>query len=129
MYPHGELVELEQRKAILRARISVRRWECAIAAAELARPISYLDRAVEMWHRVSPFVKVLAIPGGLLLSRMLRRRRASTKMRKKGKIAALIAALPLIIRGVKMALQIRAGFVAKKSARAKASGTSGGAPA
>ena len=125
MYPSGELGRLAQRKRILQARIAVRRLECAAAAIELARPIAYVDRGIELWHRVAPFFKFLAVPGGLFLTRLLTGRRRAVRQgrRKGGRIAAILSVLPLILRGLKMAIAARAVFAARtRPARGAASG-------
>jgi hypothetical protein len=119
MYPSGELAELALRKKILQARIAVRRLECVVAAVELSRPLAMIDRALQTWHRVAPLVKMLALPGGLIFATFLKRRGGTKKPGKRGKLAAIMSALPLIMRGVKMFLQIRAAHAAQttKSSR------------
>lgn len=107
MYPSGQLAELATRKAMLQARIAVRRWECAAAAVELARPVALLDRGIELWRRVSPIVKVVVVPAGLFLTQLLRRRSAAAAATKGGKMAAVMAALPVILRGVHMVQEMR----------------------
>src|SRR5215207_7729721 len=113
MYPSGELKRLEERKVLLRARIAVRRWETAAAAVRIARPIGALDRALEVWHRISPFVKLMAVPLGLIIPRIIARKRRG-KPTGKSKFAALMAALPLIIRGMNMVKDARAAHAAHK---------------
>jgi hypothetical protein len=118
MYPRGELIELAERKRLLQARIAVRRWECAAAVVELSRPIAHVDRGIALWQRISPFMKLLALPAGLIFARILGRGRGARRgARKKGKIAALLAALPMIFRAVKFLLQIRASHSAQKQTR------------
>ena len=117
MYPGGQLVELEQRKALIRARIAVRRLECTVAATEIARRIAWIDRGVEMWQRVSPFAKLLAVPAGFMAARFLGRGGRRSTERKRGKIATLLAVIPLIVRGAK----IFAAFRATQAARARPS--------
>src|SRR3954447_4678213 len=105
MYPHGELVELAERKRLLQARIDVHRWECAAAAAELSRPIAMIDRGVATWRRISPFAKLLGIPAGIFLTRFLKKkseREGDPEARKKSKVAAVLTALPVILKGVKL---------------------------
>jgi len=119
MYPHGELKALASRKAILQARIAVRRWESAQAAAELAHPIALVDRGVEMWRRISPFVKLLAVPGGLLLAKLWKSRHPGRGW-SGGKIGMLLAALPAILRGVKFFQAMRATHAGRTQARAAA---------
>jgi hypothetical protein len=114
MYPSGQLAELATRKAMLQARIAVRRWECAAAAVELARPVALLDRGIEMWRRVSPIAKILVVPAGLFVAQLLRRRGAASAPKKAGKMAAVMAAWPLVMQGWKMVQEIRA---AKKTQR------------
>jgi hypothetical protein len=121
MYPHGELEELQARKRILQARIDLRRWECAAAAEELARPIKFLDRGMEMWRGIGPFLKLLAIPAGIMLTRFAAKRRgAESGSHKRGKIAAILAALPMILRGVKLVAHLRSVHAARKAAAAHA---------
>ena len=116
MYPGGELARLAQRKAILQARIAVRRWECAAAVVELTRPIAQVDRGIEMWQRISPFLKLLAVPAGLIFTRMLTRRTDRRHERKRSKLATILASLPLILRGVKTAMAFRAAYAARTRA-------------
>jgi hypothetical protein len=70
MYPHGELTSLAADKSALRRRIRARRSECAAAAARLAQPIAWIDRAHAGWRRLSPLVKLAAVPIGLLVGRL-----------------------------------------------------------
>ncbi len=65
---------LARRKAVLLDRICVDRDEVAAAAARLAEPIQVVDRGVTYWRRVSPMVKLAAVPIGILLGRVLKRR-------------------------------------------------------
>lgn len=117
MYPHGELKALAARKAILQARIAVRRWESAQAAAEFAHPLALIDRGVAMWRRISPFVKLLAVPGGLLLAKLWKSRHPG-RGAPGGKIGLLFAALPAILRGLKFFQEMRATHPDRKRGRA-----------
>ena len=121
MYPRGELDALAARKALLQARIAVRRWEVAQAASRLARPLAMVDRGLQMWRSISPFVKLLALPGGLLLTKFLKSRRPAAST-KKGLLATALGAMPLIFRGVKLVHEMRA---AKASRRRDADFTRG----
>ena len=114
MYPSGELKRLADRKTLLQARIAVRRWEMAIAAAEVARPIATIDRGLQIWHRISPFVKLFGVSLGLLIPRIMARR-SKGKAAGKSKFAAFMAALPLIIRGVNMVKQAHAAHIAHRA--------------
>ena len=114
MYPRGELDLLAARKALLQTRIAIRRWEVAAAATEITRPIAAIDRGLAVWHRISPFVKVLGIPLGLLLTRIVSRKRQG-KSTGKSKFAAFMTALPLIIRGVNLAKHALSVHAAHKS--------------
>lgn len=58
MYPQGELTDLSRRKALLRQRIGRRRAECAAAAAEVTRPLEWLEDAQRVWQRVSPLAHI-----------------------------------------------------------------------
>jgi hypothetical protein len=71
MYPEGELRLLAARKAAVRQRIHEGRAECAEAIATLARPIEWLDRALEKWRRITPVLKLAAVPLVLLLKRFI----------------------------------------------------------
>ena len=115
MYPSGDLKELADRKTLLRARIAVRRWQMAVAAAEVARPIATIDRGLEMWRRISPFVKVLGVSLGFLIPRIMARRSKGQPMRKS-KFAAFMAALPLIVRGINLVKAAHAAHVTHRRA-------------
>ena len=115
MYPSGELKQLEDRKALLRARIAVRRWEMAVAAGEVARPIATIDRGLEIWRRISPFAKLLGVSLGFLIPRIMARR-SRGKPAGKSKFAALMAALPLIVRGINLVKAARAAHVTHRRA-------------
>ncbi len=71
MYPQSELTRLAERKAILRRRIGLGRAECAAAAAGATRPLAWLDRALALWRKVTPFTKIAAIPLTLIFKRTL----------------------------------------------------------
>jgi hypothetical protein len=115
MYPRGELELLAARKALLQTRIAVRRWEVAAVATELMRPIAAIDRGLAVWHRISPFVKILGVPLGLLLTRIVSRKRQG-KSTGKSKFAAFMTALPLIIRGFNLAKHAFNAHAAHRSA-------------
>ena len=68
MYPQRELIRLAAHKVALRRDITVRRTQCVEAAAALARPFAWLDRALGLAQRVAPFV---AVPLGLLVARKI----------------------------------------------------------
>lgn len=108
MYPTAELDRLAARKTVLQARITVRRLECTLAVMELTRPLAAIDRAIATWHRISPFLKILGVPLGLLLTRIVSRKRRG-KPTGKSRISALMAALPIIMRVVNMVKDMRAG--------------------
>jgi hypothetical protein len=114
MYPRRELELLAARKALLQTRIALRRLEVAAAATEVTRPIAAIDRGLAMWHRVSPFVKVLGVPLGLLLARIVSRKRRG-KPTGKSKFAAFMTALPIIIHGINLAKHALSAHAAHKS--------------
>jgi hypothetical protein len=116
MYPTGELKRLADRKVMLRARIAVRRWEMAAAAAEVARPVAAFDRGLQIWHRISPFVKLFGVSLGILIPRIIARR-SKGKPTGRSKFAAFMAALPLIVRGINMVKAAHAAHVAHRAAR------------
>ena len=113
MYPSGELAKLARRKEALQVRIAARRRDCVDAAAELSRPLSQIDRGIEIWHRFAPYLKLLMLPAGLVMTGLAARRssrRGGYTSHKKSRIAALLAAMPLIFRGVKMAMAFREAY-------------------
>ena len=114
MYPHGELARLAERKVLLQARITVRRLECAAAAVQIARPISAIDRGLQVWHRIAPFAKVLGVPLALLVARIISRKKKG-KPTGKSKFAAVLTALPLILRGINMVKDAHAAHVAHRA--------------
>lgn len=74
MYPQGELTTLASNKELLRRRIARQRLACEAAAAEVARPLAWISRALTTWRKISPMVKLGAVALGLLARRKLRRR-------------------------------------------------------
>lgn len=109
MYPGGSLDELAQRKALLQARIAVRRYELMIAGAQAAKPIVFIDRAVATWVKISPIVKDIGIPLGLLIWRNVRRKKGKGTKKTAGalKLATLLETVPLILTGLKVLSQVR----------------------
>jgi hypothetical protein len=103
MYPGKELDALAARKAIVQARIEVRRWETALAAAELSRPIAMVDRGIEMWRRISPFVKLVGLPVTILGMRKVVRRMGGV-----GKLSKLVALAPAVFRAARTVMHFRA---------------------
>lgn len=71
MYPQTDLTELGGRKLVLRQRIALRRWQCAIDARRAAQPLVLLDKAYVRWQAISPFAKLAIVPATLLLKKML----------------------------------------------------------
>jgi len=74
MYPDRELIRLTLHKAALRRRITLRRTECAVAAAAVGQPLAWLDRLLALWRQLSPLLKIAAVPAGFLLGRSVRPR-------------------------------------------------------
>jgi hypothetical protein len=112
MYPHGELTHLAARKTLLQARITVRRLECTLAVMEIARPFAWIDRALQTWHRISPMLRMLGVPLGLLVTRVFARKRQG-KPTGKSRFAALMAALPIILRFANMIKDARAAHAGR----------------
>jgi hypothetical protein len=71
MYPQEELSLLAGRKAELRQRIHDRRLECAEAFIRVARPLEMLDRVLSKWRKLSPMLKLAAVPRALLMKRWI----------------------------------------------------------
>lgn len=71
MYPQSELDRLAAHKVGLRRSIALRRADCAVAAAEVIRPLEWLDRAIAMVRRMTPLARFAALPVGLFVQRLL----------------------------------------------------------
>lgn len=102
MYPQRELAALAARKALLQARVAVHRWECAQAMVELSRPISMVDRGIDMWRKISPFIKLLGIPASILGVRKIMRGSGGA-----GKISKLMGMMPIVVRVARAVMQMR----------------------
>ncbi|WP_414663978.1 hypothetical protein [Horticoccus sp. 23ND18S-11] len=114
MYPNEELTRLAERKVRLRVEIDLHRRQCALAAAELAAPLAAVDRGIATWRRISPWVKLLALPGGLLVGRLFKGRSGLGRSRG-GWLGTAMAAIPLVMRGAKMAMNLKAAFAAAEA--------------
>ena len=75
MYPDRELIRLAAHKAALRRDIALRRAQCIVAAARIARPLAWLDRVMIFWRRLSPFAKFAAVPLVFFVQRAVAPRR------------------------------------------------------
>jgi hypothetical protein len=95
MYPAAELTDLQRRKALLRAKISIGRLECTTMAGDVARPLDWIDRMVQQWRKISPIAKIAAIPLGLLLKRGL------LPGKKLRLMSRLVRFLPLVLAAMK----------------------------
>lgn len=71
MYPQPELNRLAFHKVALRRRIALRRVACSEAAARVARPLEWLDRALAFWRKLAPFAPLAAVPLGILATRTI----------------------------------------------------------
>jgi hypothetical protein len=80
MSPSQELIRLADRKASLRRDISVQRARCVESARSVFRPVTWLDRARELWTRISPWSGLLLLPLGLLFRRRAGRKRGWLRM-------------------------------------------------
>lgn len=113
MFPGEELDDLARRKALLQARIALGRFDCATAAEALVRPLALIDRGVLLWRRISPVVKLLAIPAGLFLGRRLGGR---ASRRRGGRLGTVLSLAPLFLRGVRLFTSARAAMAAGRTA-------------
>jgi hypothetical protein len=93
MYPEGELARLAADKAVLRARIAVRRAQCVARAQAALRPVIWLDDARDLWERMSPFAKLLLPPLGGLADAASRARWPATLLRWAPLVIAAVRAL------------------------------------
>lgn len=89
---------MDERKRLLRQRIALARLECALHAAEAAKPLEWIDRARLAWQRISPLAKVAAVPLALLLGRRWKHRHS----RASGVLGGVWRLLPVILGVVKM---------------------------
>lgn len=94
MFPQRELDRLAAHKAALRLTIRARRADCAIAAARVARPLAWLDRALALWRKLAPYASLAAVPLGLLATR--------TVFRKRKLLRTLVGWAPLFFSAVKL---------------------------
>lgn len=92
MYPERELTRLAAHKATLQRDITLRRAQCADAAARVAQPLEWLDGMLAFWRRLSPLVQFAAVPLGILVQRTVSPRR---------KILRLLEILRLLVRWVR----------------------------
>ena len=71
MYPRAELNELAGRRATLHARIGADRASAQASAARAVRPLATFDRLYAQWRRISPALKLAALPMAIALKRTL----------------------------------------------------------
>ena len=69
MYPQRELNRLAFHKAALRQRLAGHRAQCVVAAARVAQPIHFVDKALAYWRQLSPLARLAAVPLGLFAAR------------------------------------------------------------
>jgi len=94
MYPAGDLKRLAERKRRLCARAVINRAELSAHAANLARPVVLADRAIALWHRMSPWVKYVALPAGLLARRPV--------VRQLSRVPRFLRWAPVALRAVRI---------------------------
>jgi hypothetical protein len=94
------LTALAASKAALRQRITRHREECARAAGRIAQPLQWLDSVADRWRHLSPLLKAVALPLGVLLNRAVAPR--------PGVISTLLRWGPLALGAVR-GLRHRAG--------------------
>jgi hypothetical protein len=104
MYPRRELIRLGVHKAALRRRIARHRAECVEAAARVAQPLEWLDRALAFWRRVSPFAMIAAVPLGFLIKRT-----GSPRLKMIGSLVKWAPVVFGAVRGFGAAVKARAG--------------------
>src|SRR4051812_48178477 len=69
MYPSEELDQLARRKVILRGSIAVNRFRCVVSAKRVAAPLHWVDRGLDQWRKISPFLKFGALPLGFIFKK------------------------------------------------------------
>ena len=113
MYPRAELDRLAAKKELLHARIAVRRLECAEYACTLTRPLAFIDRMMAKWPQVSPWIKLVGIPLGVIVGRRM------TKTGRDGKIASFLKYVPLALQAAQLFTKARAGAKAREEMKEK----------
>ena len=113
MYPRAELDRLEMRKALLQARIGVRRFQCAEHAAGFARPLRAIDNLTARWHQVSPWMKLVGIPLGVIAGRRM------SKRGQDGKLSAFLKYVPIALQTMKLLTKARQNAKARAKAEAQ----------
>ena len=93
MYPQQELNDLARAREHLQARIAQRRAHCVAAVGVLAAPIDLVDRALVLWRKFSPLLKIAAVP--LLV--FLRRRYD----RQDGVMGAVLRWAPTVLESLR----------------------------
>lgn len=109
MYPAGDLKRLAGRKRRLCERAVANRAELAAHAANLSRPVVLADRAVDLWRRMSPWIKYLALPAGLLARRPVARQFA--------RVPRLLRWAPLALRMVRLFRDVAAAAAPPSASR------------
>lgn len=69
MYPEPDLTRLAAHKVLLQRRITRHRADCVEAMTQVVQPLAWLDRALDLWRKMSPLVRLAAVPLGLLVQR------------------------------------------------------------
>lgn len=90
MYPRQQLNVLALRKAVVQSRIAARRQDCALHAAEVMRPVRWVDEACHVGRTVLARAGELALPVGMLLAQRF--------AKPGGKLEKVIAYAPLVMR-------------------------------
>lgn len=102
MYPRGELNRLAARKALLQARIAVRRLECLQHAHVAAGPLQIVDRAWARWRSIAPVAKLVGVPVAMWLGGKLVRGGGL------GRLAGLMKYAPLAMQAMRAFTRTRA---------------------
>ena len=102
MYPQRELIRLRVHKAALRRKITRDRARCVAAAARVAQPLEWVDRALVFWRRISPVTMIAALPLGWLIKRT-----GSPRLKLLGSIVKWGPMIAGAVRGVSAALKSR----------------------
>jgi hypothetical protein len=97
MYPQAELTRLHYVRAGLRWRIARQRGELAQAGERVLRPVAQADRIIGWWQRLSPMIKVAAVPLMMAVRRSLFRRRPAARA-----VGALGQWIPLLMNGFRL---------------------------
>ena len=109
MYPAGDLRQLAERKRELCERAVRDRAQLAAHAANLARPVVLADRAIDLWRRMSPWIKYVALPAGVFARRPV--------VRQLQRVPRFLRWAPVALRAIRIFRDVVAALPAMQRPR------------